>query len=68
MKKHYKALQKYGLNEIRFSIKMEDSEQKRKHILGKIELAKKYIPNVLVEMPVIPGKLEEMKELLRNSR
>lgn len=57
-------LQKYGLNEIRFSIKMEDSEQKRKHILGKIELAKSYIPNVLVEMPVIPGKLEEMKELL----
>lgn len=58
------SLKKYGLNEIRFSIKMEDSEQKRKHVLGKIELAKKYIPNVLVEMPVIPGKLEEMKELL----
>ena len=57
-------LQKYDLNEIRFSIKMEDSEQKRKHVLGKIELAKKYIPSVLVEMPVIPGKLEEMKELL----
>lgn len=57
-------LQKYGLNEIRFSIKMEDSEQKRKHILGKIDQAKKYIPNVLVEMPVIPGKLEEMKQLL----
>jgi pyruvate formate-lyase activating enzyme-like uncharacterized protein len=57
-------LQKYDLNEIRFSIKMEDSEQKRNHILGRIELAKKYIPYVLVEMPVIPGKLEEMKELL----
>lgn len=52
------------LNEIRFSIKMEDSPQKRKHILGKIKLAKSYIPNVLVEMPVIPGTLEEMKELL----
>lgn len=58
------CLQKYGLNEIRFSIKMEDSEQKRKHILGKIKLAKEYIPNVLVEMPVIPGKLEDMKKLL----
>lgn len=52
------------LNEIRFSIKMEDSPQKRKHILGKIELAKRYITNVLVEMPVIPGTLDEMKELL----
>ncbi len=59
-----RMLQKYDLNEIRFSIKMEDSEQKRKHVLGKIELAKKYIPSVLVEMPVIPGKLEELKELL----
>lgn len=58
------SLQKYNLNEIRFSIKMEDSEQKRKHILGKIDIAKNYIPNVLVEMPVIPGKLKEMKELL----
>ncbi|MED3571359.1 radical SAM protein [Cytobacillus praedii] len=52
------------LNEIRFSIKMEDSPKKRKHILGKIELAKRYIPNVLVEMPVIPGTLDDMKELL----
>ncbi len=52
------------LNEIRFSIKMEDTKQKRKHILTKIALAKKYIPDVLVEMPVIPGTGEEMKELL----
>lgn len=59
-----KQLRDTGLNEIRFSIKMEDSPQKRKHILRKIELAKDYIPNVLVEMPVIPGTLEEMKELL----
>lgn len=62
------CLQKYGLNEIRFSIKMEDSEQKRKHILGKIKLAKEYIPNVLVEMPVIPGKLEDMKKIAGNFR
>ncbi|WP_313800735.1 radical SAM protein [Cytobacillus sp.] len=59
-----KQLRDTGLNEIRFSIKMEDSPQKRRHILKKIELAKNYIPNVLVEMPVIPGTLEEMKELL----
>ncbi len=52
------------VNEIRFSIKMEDSQQKRKHILGKIALAKAYIPDVMVEMPVIPGTGEEMKQLL----
>ncbi|MBS4191539.1 radical SAM protein [Bacillus sp. FJAT-49705] len=59
-----KKLMEAGLKEIRFSIKMEDSTQKRKHILRKIKLAKSYIPNVLVEMPVIPGTLERMKELL----
>lgn len=52
------------LNEIRFSIKMEDSPKKRKHILKNIALAKRYIPDVLVEMPVIPGTGDEMKELL----
>lgn len=58
------SLKNYHLDEIRFSIKMEDSTQKQKHILGKIALAKKYIPKVLVEMPVIPGTKEAMKELL----
>ncbi|MFZ7943406.1 hypothetical protein [Neobacillus sp. 19] len=58
------ALSDTHLNEIRFSIKMEDSAQKRKHILTKIALAKKYIPDVMVEMPVIPGTGDEMKSLL----
>ncbi|MEQ6378271.1 radical SAM protein [Bacillaceae bacterium S4-13-56] len=53
-----------NLNEIRFSIKMEDSLQKISHILSQIKLAKNYIPDVLVEMPVIPGTVEEMKKLL----
>jgi pyruvate formate-lyase activating enzyme-like uncharacterized protein len=59
-----KRLQATHLSEIRFSIKMEDSHQKRKHILSKIALAKEFIPDVLVEMPVIPGTIESMKELL----
>ena len=59
-----RQLKEVSLKEIRFSIKMEDSPQKIKHILGKIEMAKKYIPQVLVEMPVIPGTLAEMKKLL----
>ncbi|MEW8987018.1 MAG: radical SAM protein, partial [Bacillus sp. (in: firmicutes)] len=57
-------LKETGLNEIRFSIKLEDSSQKRNHILGKIALAKQYIEDVLVEMPVIPGTGAEMKTLL----
>ncbi|MBM4761288.1 radical SAM protein [Bacillus sp. B15-48] len=58
------SFNKYHLDEIRFSIKMEDSSQKQKHILGKIALAKQYIPRVMVEMPVIPGTKEAMKELI----
>lgn len=53
-----------GLNEIRFSIKLEDQPSKRRHILRQIALANEYIPDVLVEMPVIPGTGEAMKELL----
>lgn len=57
-------LKNANLDEFRFSIKMDDSPQKIKHILGKISLAQQYIPQVLVEMPVIPGTVEEMKDLL----
>lgn len=53
-----------GLHEIRFSIKMEDVKEERQELLEKIALAKAYIPDVMVEMPVIPGTLDEMKELL----
>lgn len=59
-----KSLQQVNLNEVRFSIKMDDSKNKIRHTLKQIELAKQYIPNILVEMPVIPGTMEEMKQLL----
>ena len=58
------SLKDAHVNELRISIKMEDSVQKRNHILQKISLAKQYIADVLVEMPVIPGTGEDMKELL----
>ncbi|MFS0780178.1 radical SAM protein [Bacillus sp. 1P06AnD] len=57
-------LKEAGLDEIRFSIKLEDSQRKQNHILKQIELANQYIPDVMVEMPVIPGTGERMKELL----
>ncbi len=56
-------LKKADLNEIRFSIKLEDGIEYKK-ILEKIAMTIEYIPDVMVEMPVIPGTLTEMKELL----
>ncbi|MEA1961397.1 MAG: radical SAM protein, partial [Bacillota bacterium] len=53
-----------GLDEIRFSIKMEDRQEQQQKILDRIKLAVDYIPSVMVEMPVLPGTLDEMKDLL----
>lgn len=58
------ALQRARLDEIRFSIRMYDSDAARRHTYDRIALAKAYIPNVMVEMPVLPGTLEEMKQVL----
>lgn len=57
-------LKNAGLKEIRFSIKMEDPEQIKKEVYERIALAKEYISDVMVEMPVLPGSLFEMKEVL----
>lgn len=59
-----KKLNKAGLDEIRFSIKMEDTPAEQKAILRKLKLSKSYLPRVLVEMPVLPDNLEQMKNLL----
>ncbi|MBI4785627.1 MAG: radical SAM protein [Chloroflexi bacterium] len=58
------ALQRAHLDEIRFSIRLHDSETARRHTFDQIALAKAYVPNVMVEMPVVPGALEEMKQVL----
>lgn len=58
------ALQKSGLKEIRFSIRMHDLAKGHRHTLDNIALAREYIPNVMVEMPILPGTLEEMKDVL----
>ncbi|MCJ7433442.1 MAG: radical SAM protein [Anaerolineales bacterium] len=59
------ALQKSGLKEIRFSIRMHDLAKGNRHTYDNIALAREYIPSVMVEMPVLPGTLDEMKEILR---
>ncbi len=53
-----------GMNEIRFSLRLEDTENARQHTYRQIALAREYIPNVMVEMPVLPGALEAMQNVL----
>ncbi|MGE4272626.1 MAG: radical SAM protein [Desulfitobacterium sp.] len=57
-------LKEAGLKEIRFSIKMEDPEPFKKEVYDRIALSKEFIPAVMVEMPVLPGSLKEMKDVL----
>ena len=53
-----------GLNEICFSIRIEDTLNAQRHTYDQIALAREYIPNVMVEMPVLPGALDDMKSVL----
>jgi len=56
-------LQRSGLKEIRFSLKIDDAFDRQSRILDRLALAKGYIPRVMVEMPIIPGSLEIMERL-----
>ena len=60
------ALREAGLREIRFSVKLEDDESERNMVEERIRMAVDRIPDVMVEMPVIPGTLDEMEDLLVN--
>jgi len=52
------------LNEIRFSIKQDESVEDINRLFKKMKLSKAYIPKVVVEMPVIPRTLDKMKWIL----
>lgn len=58
------SLQESGLKEIRFSIRMHDLAKGHRETYDKIALACEYIPTVMVEMPVMPDTLDEMKDVL----
>lgn len=51
-----------GLTEMRFSIKQDDPADRRETVLAKMKMATAYIPDVVVEMPIIPGTKDSMKE------
>ncbi|WP_406677957.1 radical SAM protein [Neomoorella carbonis] len=57
-------LQRAGLDEIRFSIRLHDPEGVRRRTYEHIALARKYIPRVMVEMPVLPGTVKPMQKIL----
>ncbi len=54
-----------SVDEIRFSIRMDDPPPARAHTLERIASAKAHVPNVMVEMPVLPGTSAEMKPVLQ---
>jgi pyruvate formate-lyase activating enzyme-like uncharacterized protein len=58
------ALKDADMDEIRFSIRMHDLAKGQRHTYDQIALAREYIPHVMVEMPVLPTTLEEMKDVL----
>lgn len=58
------ALANAGLDEIRFSIKTDDSEIEREKLFSLMSIAKAALPAVMVEMPAMPDEFELMKDLL----
>lgn len=54
-----------GLDEIRFSVKDDDSPEQQQLVLDAMRLAKDFFPSVMVEMPIIPGADDHMRALLR---
>lgn len=57
-------LKNAGLDEIRFGVKQDEEGNISYKILQTIEDAVKYIPRVMVEMPISPGTLESMKDFM----
>ena len=54
-----------GLDEIRFSIKLDDTPEQQQRTWNNIRSAVNNIASVMVEMPVIPGTHSEMQNILR---
>jgi len=54
-----------GLDEIRFSLRLHDTAAARRHTLDAIVQARQVIASVVVEMPVLPDRPAEMRDLLR---
>lgn len=53
-----------GLEEIRFSVKLDDPEGTIRKTLERVALCVGVIPHVMVEMPVMPDQTKQMKALI----
>lgn len=53
-----------GLEEIRFSLKIEDDPAAIEKVYNAMDMAKRFIPRVMVEMPVMPDAEAEMIRIL----
>lgn len=62
-----RALADAGLAEIRFSVKPPDADDGQERVYALMERAAAVLPDVVVEVPVIPGSRAWMEELLRRS-
>ncbi len=58
------ALKEAGLDEIRISVRMHDTDKAHHHTMQRLALSREYIPHVMIEMPVLPGTYEAMLDLL----
>ena len=58
------ALAEAGLAEMRLSVKPEDVAEGGGQMIACLERAVAAIPDVVIEMPVIPGTVEDMKRLM----
>jgi len=54
-----------GLDEVRFSVKLDEGEGSVEEVLRAIALTRRFSFDVMVEMPVVPSELGRMKLLLR---
>lgn len=59
-----RCLRAVRLDEIRLSVKLDEPESSHEDILALMVLAARYIPNVMVEMPVAPDQVQPMRKLL----
>ena len=59
-----RQLRDADLQEIRFSVKNDDPAERQERVLAAMELAGRYLSDVMVEMPIVPGTETEMKQLL----
>ena len=58
-------LREAGLDEVRFSAKQDDPPHLVEKVFANMALAKRVVPTVMVEMPVIPGTEKQMQGLLQ---